>query len=226
MLSKVNFFISKMHESCKVSERDWYVTIFNCDKTLLEYCGKDFIVIHAPCGHVEVQLPPGKYMAVGVWGFWQGPDGKYWGNHFTHKSIFQVGCGAHACVWLYNPSVHECGIIWDRALNGMRTNLDQAEADLNAQGVDPGDPRFVQINDMRNAIDTNLPAVQAVRNQADQFFADFVQDVLAQGADINREELIGNPDPAMMDEMVKTNSTRIPEDFNIQAQVVGSLVAT
>jgi hypothetical protein len=108
----------------------------------------------------------------------------------------------------------------------MRTNLDQAEADLNAQGVDPGDPRFVQINDMRNAIDTNLPAVQAVRNQADQFFADFVQDVLAQGADINREELIGNPDPAMMDEMVKTNSTRIPEDFNIQAQVVGSLVAT
>ena len=83
MLSKVNFFVSKMHEPCKVSERDWYITIFNCDGTLLEFCGRDYIVIKAPCGHAEIRLPPGKYYAIGCWGYWIRPDGSYWANHLT-----------------------------------------------------------------------------------------------------------------------------------------------
>lgn len=224
MLSTVNFFISKMHESCKVSERDWYITIFNSDGTLLEFCNKDFIVIEALCGHATIKLPPGKYVAVGVWGYWQGPDGQYWGNHFTHKAIFQVCCDGHECVWLYNPSVHECGIIWDRALNGMRTNLDQAEADLIAGGADPADPPVVQVNDMKAAIDTNLPAVQALRGQVDQFFGDFVQNVLEPETDINREDLIGlTQDPVAMAEKVATNSTPLEEHLKLQAQLIGTV---
>jgi len=219
MLSEVNFFISKMHESCKVSERDWYITIFNCDGSLLEFCTRDFIVIKASCGHATIKLPPGKYMAVAVWGYWQGPDGKYWGNHFTHKSIFQVCCGQHACVWLYNPSVHECGIIYDRALQGMHGNLNQAEANLQAAGVDPADPQFGQINAMRQAIDTNLPAVQAVRQQADQFFDVFVGNALAPGHDINREELLGG-EPEMMDKVSKKNSEKIGDEFEIKGVIV------
>lgn len=219
MLSKVNFFVSKMHESCKVDERKWYITIFNCDGSLLEFCTKDYIVIEADCGHATVDLPPGKYMAVGVWGYWVGPDGQFWGNHLTHKAIFQVPCGGHACVWLYNPSTHECGVIWDRALQGMRTNLDQAEQDLINQGVPGTDPRFTQIADMKAAIDTNLPAVQAVRAQADQFFADFVGNALQQGNDINREELIGFADPTTIAPLIEQSSQRAPEEFTIQAQV-------
>lgn len=223
MLSKVNFFVSKMHDSCKVSERDWYITIFNCDGSLLEFCGRDYIVIRAKCGHATIKLPPGKYMAVGVWGYWQGPDGQYWGNHLTHKGIFQVCCGQHACVWLYNPSVHECGIIWDRALTGMRQNLNQAEADLAAAGVDPADPRFGQLNTMKAAIDTNLPAVQTLRQQADQFFDVFVQNALMPGHDINRDDLVGDQDATVMEPKVAENSKQIAEDFNIQAQLIGTV---
>lgn len=224
MLSKVNFFVSKMHESCKVSKRDWYITIFHPDGSLLELCNKQYLVVKADCGHATLKLPPGKYMAVAVWGFWRGPDGTYWGNHFTHKSIFQVCCGEHACVWLYNPSVHECGIIWDRALGGMRGNLDRAEADLVAAGVGGADPRFGQINDMKAAIDTNLPAVHALRQQADQFFDVFVGDALEPGTDINRDELLGaTQDPVAMAAMVDANSEAIGEDFNLR--VTGTIAS-
>ena len=226
MLSKVDFFISKMHESCKVSERDWYITIFNPDGTLLEFCGRDYLVIKAVCGHAEIKIPPGKYFACAVWSYWQGPDGQFWGNHFTHKSIFQCDSGRHQCVWLYNPSQHECGIIYDTATTHMAGNLDQAAADLEAAGVDPADPRFGQINEMRAAIDTNLPAVRALRGAADQFFDVFVGNALEPGTDINREVLLGGTaqDPAMIEKMVEANSEKIPAPFEVKAEIRGTLV--
>lgn len=223
MLSKVNFFISKMHEACKVSERDWYITIFNCDGTLLEFDNREYIVIQANGGHGTIKLPPGKYVAVAVWGYWM-QDGKYWGNHFTNKAIFQVCCGEHKCVWLYNPSVHECGIIWDRAVRAMQPNLNQAEADMVAAGVDPADPRMVAINDMRQAINNNLPAVQALKAQVDSFFDVFVGDTLEPGTDINRQELLGEtPDPVEMVNLVARNSEKLDEQFKVSAEVTGSI---
>ena len=222
MLSRVNFFISKMHESCKVSERDWYITIFNPDGTLLEFCGRDYIVIKATCGHAEIRLPPGKYFACAVWGYWKGADGKYWGNHFTHKTIFQCDSGRHICCWLYNPSQHECGIIYDYATRDMQGNLGQARANLQAEGVDPADPRFQQIADMEQAINTNLPAVQALREAADNFFDVFVENALLPGNDINRAELLGDAgtDPDHMEKMSKVNSEKVGEDFEIKGVLV------
>lgn len=228
MLCKVNFFISKMHEPCKVSERDWYITIFNPDGTLLEYCGRDYIVIKATCGHASIRLPPGKYSAVAVWGYWKGADGKYWGNHFTHRSIFSCGCccgSGHTTVWLYNPSQHECGIIYDTATQNLGANVDQADANLREAGVDPADPRFQQLADMRQAIDTNLPAVQALREAADTFFDVFVENAIEPGTDINRDELLGgtavNPDD--MAKMVIANTEPIGDEFTLKAEVRGHI---
>lgn len=218
MLSEVQFFVSQMDDPCKVDNRDWYITIFNCDGTLLEYANQQYIVIHAPNGHASVTLPPGKYSAVGVWSYWQGPDGEYYGNHFTHEAIFQVCCAGHKCVWLYNPSVHECGIIYDRAVQDFRANIDQTEQDLIDEGVPATDPRFAAIDDARLAIDTNLPALQALKDGIDNFAAVFGFQI-PDGTGINRIELLNDTDAVKMDALVAENSEGIPQGIKITAEL-------
>lgn len=218
MLSEVQFFISQMDDPCKVDNRDWYITIFNCDGTVLKYAGQEYIVIHAPNGHVSISLPPGKYYAVGVWAYWQGTDGYYYGNHFTEKAIFQVCCGDHKCVWLYNPSVHQCGIIYDRAVQDLRTNIDQLEQDLIDQGVPATDPRFQVIDDTRTTIDTNLPALQAIDAQI-AIFAQTFGFLIPDGTGINRVDLLNNTNAVEMDEKVAMNSEKIPESLKITAEL-------
>lgn len=218
MLSEVQFFVSRMDDPCKVDNRDWYVTIFNCDGSVLEYAGQQYLVIHAPNGHVSVTLPPGKYAAVAVWSYWQGPDGQYYGNHFTHEAIFQVCCADHKCVWLYNPSIHECGIIYDRAVQDFRTNIDQTEQDLINQGVPNTDPRFAAIDEARNAIDTNLPALQALKEGIDNFAAVFGFQI-PDGTNINRIELLNETDAVKMDELTAKNSEKTPQSVRITAEL-------
>jgi hypothetical protein len=218
MLSEIQFFVSQMDDPCKVDNRDWYITIFNCDGTLLEYAGQQYMVIHAPNGHASVSLPPGKYSAVAVWSYWMGPDGYYYGNHFTHEAIFQVCCGEHKCVWLYNPSIHECGIIYDRAVQDFRMNIDQTEQDLINQGVPATDPRFNAIEEARLAIDTNLPAMQAMKGAIDNFAAVFGFEI-PDGMGINRIELLNEPDVMKMDDLVATNSEKVPETLRIVGEL-------
>ncbi len=218
MLSEVQFFVSQMDMPCKVDDRDWYITIFNCDGTLLEYAGQEYIVIHAPNGHASVTLPPGKYSAIGVWSYWQGPDGEYYGNHFTHEAIFQVCCTEHKCVWLYNPSVHECGIVYDRAVQNFRTNIDQTEQDLIDEGVPPTDPRFGAIDEARVAIDTNLPAMQAIKAGIDNF-ADVFGFQIPDGTGINRVELLNDTDAVKMEELSASSSEGIPQPIKIVAEL-------
>lgn len=222
MLSEVQFFVSQMQDSCKVDDRDWYITIFNCDGTLLKYAGTEFLVIHAPNGHASVTLPPGKYFAIGVWGYWVGPDGTYYGNHFTHKAIFQVCCAEHKCVWLYNPSTHECGIIYSRAVEGLRTNVDQTEQDLINAGVDPLDPRFGAIDDLRNVIDTNLPALRAIETAVNNF-ANIFDHEIPVGQDIRRDELLNATDPIAMAETVIKNSEKIPQTIKILGELTADI---
>ncbi len=218
MLATVQFFVSQMDMPCKVDNRNWYVTIFNSDGTLLEYANQDYLVIHAKNGHVSVDLPPGKYSAVGVWGYWQGPDGEYYGNHFTHEAIFQVCCTDHKCVWLYNPSVHECGIIYDTAVQNFRNNIVQTRQDLINAGVPVTDPRYAAIDEAEVAIDTNLPAFQALKAGIDNFAAVFGFQI-DQGTGINRIELLNDTDVEKMDELVVTNSEGIPQNVQITAEL-------
>lgn len=223
MLSEIQFFVSQMDDPCKVDNRDWYITIFNCDGTLLEYANKEYIVIHAPNGHASLALPPGKYSAVGVWSYWQGPDGNYYGNHFTHEAIFQVCCGDHKCVWLYNPSVHECGIVYDQAVKDFRTNIDQTQQDLINAGVPATDPRFTAIDVARQAIDTNLPALEALKAGIDEFAGVFGFQI-PDGTGINRIELLNDPDVIKMDELVARNSEGIPEGVKITAELSANIL--
>jgi len=218
MLSEVQFYVSQMDDACKVDNRDWYITIFNCDNTVLEFANQQFLVVHAPNGHVSINLPPGKYYAVGVWSYWMGPDGNYFGNHFTDKAIFQVCCGEHKCVWLYNPSVHQCGIIYDQAVKDFKTNIDQTEADLIAQGVPATDPRFVAIEDARTAIDTNLPAFQALKEGIDEFAEVFGFNI-PEGTGINQIELLNETNAVAMNELVAKNSEKIPEAVRIVGEI-------
>ncbi|MES0340676.1 MAG: hypothetical protein ABUK08_00010 [Candidatus Humimicrobiaceae bacterium] len=218
MLSEVQFFVSQMDDPCKVDNRNWYITIFNCDGTLLEYAGQEYIVIHAPNGHASVTLPPGKYSAVAVWSYWKGADGEYYGNHFTHESIFQVCCTDHKCVWLYNPSVHECGIIYDRAVQDFRVNIDQTEQDLIAAGIPATDPRFGAIDEARNAIDTNLPALQALKAGIDDF-ANVFGFQIPDGTGINRIELLNETNAVKMDELTAASSVGIPQNIKITAEL-------
>jgi hypothetical protein len=224
MLSDVEFYVGQMDEPCKVDDRNWYVTIFNCDGTVLEYAGQQFLMVHAPNGHLHVSIPPGKYSAIAVWNYWVGPDGKYYGNHFTHEAVFQACCAVPSCVWLYNPSVHTCGIVYDQAVQDFRVNIDQTEQDLiNDPDVEPTDPRFAAINETRAAIDTNLPAMQTMKAAIDNFFVVFGIDI-PDGTGINRFDLLNNMDVQHMNELVARNSEKIPETVRITGEINAGIV--
>jgi len=119
-MSKLNVFVSGVDDPCTVDQRTWYVTIFNCDGSVLEHCGKRYVVLPAPCGHLEVEVPPGCYYIKAVWSFViVTPNLVYRANHFTDAGIVTVCCDDHACIKLFNPSVHRCGFIYVRALQDM-----------------------------------------------------------------------------------------------------------
>jgi hypothetical protein len=223
MLCDLQIYVGQMDDPCKVDDRDWYITIFNCDGSVLEYAGQQFLLVHAPNGNLSVKIPEGKYYAVGVWSYWPGPDGTYFGNHFTHKTPFAICCGGHKCVWLYNPSIHTCGIVYDQAVQDFQNNINQTEQDLiNDPDVEPTDPRFAAIEDARNAIATNLPAMQAM-NVAIRNFAEVFGFAVMDGTDINQIDLLNNMDVQHMDELVARNSEKIPESVRIDGEITAKI---
>lgn len=119
-LSKLNIFVSGIDDPCSVDPRTWYITIYDCDGNVLEYCGRRYVVIPARCGHLEVEVPPGCYYIKAVWSFVVVTPGLvYRANHFTDAGIVTVCCDSHACVKLFNPSAHRCGYIYVRALRDL-----------------------------------------------------------------------------------------------------------
>lgn len=137
-MAKLNVWVSGLDNPCAVDNRTWYVTIFDCDGHVLEWCGKRYIVLPARCGHLEVDVPPGCYYVKAVWSF-KVVGGIFYGNHFTDAAIVQAACDQTACVKLFTPSLHRCGIIVDRAIQdlvlqqGIKPELArQAEAAMNA----------------------------------------------------------------------------------------------
>jgi hypothetical protein len=129
-MSKLNIWVSGEDDPCSISDRTWYVTIFDCDGNVLQWCGKKYVVMPAKCGHLEVEVPPGCYYIKAVWGFWLVPGTKtvYRVNHFTDAAIVQAFCEQHVCVKLFNPSIHRCGFIVVRAIKDLlRQNLIKPE---------------------------------------------------------------------------------------------------
>ena len=118
-LGRLNVFVSGLDEPCKIDDRTWYITLYDCEGKVFEWCGRRYGVIPARCGHLELELPPGIYTVLGVWSFGAG-GGHIYGNHFTDHAIARVCCGDHTCVTLYTPTAHRCGVLFDVALDVLQ----------------------------------------------------------------------------------------------------------
>jgi hypothetical protein len=119
-MAKLNIFVSGVDDPCGLDNRTWYVTIYECDGNVLEWCGKRYVVLRAECGHLEVEVPPGCYYIKAVWGFTVVTPGLvYRVNHFTDAAIVNACCEETTCVKLFNPSAHRCGYIYVRALRDL-----------------------------------------------------------------------------------------------------------
>ena len=111
-MARLNVWISGMDDPCSIDDRTWYVTVYDCDGNVLQWGGKKYVVLPAPSGHLEVELPPGCYYLKAVWNFAVlKPGSIYWVNHFTDPAIVQARCDETVCVKLFNPSAHRCGRI-------------------------------------------------------------------------------------------------------------------
>ncbi len=117
-MAKVNVWVSGMDDPCAVDDsRTWYVTFYDCDGNVLQWCGRKYAVMPARCGHLEVEVPPGIYYIKAVWGYTVVRPGiEYRVNHFTDATIVQASCDQTTCVKLFNPSAHRCGTILVRAV--------------------------------------------------------------------------------------------------------------
>jgi hypothetical protein len=146
-MSKLNIFVSAMDNPCGIDNRTWYVTIYDCDGNVFEYCGKRYVVLPAKCGHLSVEVPPGIYYLKAVWSF-QFIGGIYYVNHFTDAAIVQVCCDDHVCVKLFNPSIHRCGTILVRAVHDL----------VLQKAVEPGQAK--QFEAALNATLSNVPKPQ------------------------------------------------------------------
>ena len=119
-MAKLNVFVSGIDDPCTVDDRTWYVTIYNCDGSVLQWCGRRYVVMRAPCGHLEVEVPPGCYYIKAVWGYRVITPGLvYRANHFTDAAIVTACCEQTTCVKLFNPSAHRCGYIYLRAIRDL-----------------------------------------------------------------------------------------------------------
>lgn len=117
-MARLNIWVSGLDDPCSMDSRTWYVTIYNCDGKVLEWCNKRYVVLPAPCGHLEIEVPPGCYRIIAVWSF-SILGGIYYVNHFTDSAVVQACCGEHVCVTLFNPSIHRCGTIFLRAVQDI-----------------------------------------------------------------------------------------------------------
>lgn len=137
-LSKLNVWITSQGDPCKISERDehdnrpWVVAIWHCDGDLLTWCGTKYYNMVAKCGHLEVTLPPGTYIVRAADGMALNPNGQITGNHWTDHGVVTVCCGETACITLYAPSAHSCGIgfltVLERMLKAKRLPADIGNA--------------------------------------------------------------------------------------------------
>ncbi|MDJ0841353.1 MAG: hypothetical protein QNK37_32885 [Acidobacteriota bacterium] len=119
-LSTLNVYVSKMDDPCGISDRTWYVTVYDCSGKVFQWCNRKYVLIPARCGHVQIKLPPGCYYLKAVWGFTViRPGSAYRVNHFTDAGIVTLCCDSHQCIKLFNPSAHRCGYIYVRAIRDL-----------------------------------------------------------------------------------------------------------
>jgi hypothetical protein len=116
--SMLDIWITSVGDPCGIAPHPadepgyvWQVAIYECSGRVLSWCGREYAYLYAPCGHLRVRVPPGRYIiraAVAMH-----PDAKTGlpaGNDWTDTAVAVVGCGQCQCVFLYSPTPHWCGL--------------------------------------------------------------------------------------------------------------------
>jgi hypothetical protein len=106
---RINIWITEEGDPCRISKKTWSVVIWDCCGRVVEWCDKRYAHLEAKCGHLEVELPPGKYVIRGAKTTRDTEDGVK-GNHWTDHGIVTVCCDMHPCITLYAPTAHNCGV--------------------------------------------------------------------------------------------------------------------
>ena len=113
-MAKLQIWFTAEGSPCTISERDehdnlpWEVAIMHCSGKVLNWCGRRFVGIKAPCGHVEVKVPPGCYVIRGGEQMGVNAHGGITGNHLTDHAVVTACCDSETCVTLFAPSLHNC----------------------------------------------------------------------------------------------------------------------
>ncbi len=136
----LNVYVTELGEPCTITNRRWVVAVAHCDGRVLNWSGGRYraqetdpwtpIPAHVPAttpptpplpqgwyydsipahnGHVEIALPPGMYVIRATMHSWY-LNGVLCGNWATDHAIVRATCGQDACVTLYAPTAHKCGI--------------------------------------------------------------------------------------------------------------------
>ena len=123
---KIEIWITLEGDPCRINEQPphvagpWLVAVWDCSGRILEWCGRRFFALPADCGHLEIEVPPGRYILRAAEGMWWAP--RIPGNHWTDHGVVTVGCGQTVCVTLFAPSAHGCGFGWIHVLEGLRAS--------------------------------------------------------------------------------------------------------
>jgi hypothetical protein len=113
--ANLNVWITAIGDPCHITDKEYFVHVFDCEGKVLEWCGKKYSFIPTKCGHVAIEVPPGCYAVFAG----QDPKGvgiPPFGNWLTHVQVVRISCGDHLCVTLFSPSLHFCGTWFGRAI--------------------------------------------------------------------------------------------------------------
>ncbi len=122
--AKLQIWFTAEGSPCTISERDehdnlpWQVAIMHCGGQVLNWCGRRYVGIPAPCGHVEIEVPPGCYVIRGGENMGVDAHGGVTGNHLTDHAVVTACCDEPTCVTLFAPSLHNCVFGVNAALTG------------------------------------------------------------------------------------------------------------
>ena len=113
--ANLNIWITQRGDPCRIATTEHFVYVLECcTGKPLRWCDKVYSGLRTKCGHLELEIPPGCYIVGAVESTAGIPP---LGNCLTHIAMVRANCGDHACVTLFDPSLHLCGTWLGAAIN-------------------------------------------------------------------------------------------------------------
>ena len=113
--ANLQVWITQRGDPCRIATTEHFVYVLECcTGKPLRWCGRVYSGLKTKCGHLEIDIPPGCYIVGAVESTAGIPP---LGNCLTHIAMVRVNCGDHACVTLFDPSLHLCGTWLGAAIN-------------------------------------------------------------------------------------------------------------